>query len=100
MACSICGASEELDLHVLFQCPFAERMGEASGVDTLFWAHPFQSIAWNLSLLIWAIMISLSLLRWRLSVGMLAIRLFFNPRRPAQLSYAGVLGMLYAAFRR
>ena len=44
MACLICDASEESDLHILFQCPFAERMWETSGVDTFFWAHPFQSV--------------------------------------------------------
>jgi len=52
MACLICGASEESDLHILFQCSFAERMWEASGVDTFFWACPFQSIRDYLELVV------------------------------------------------
>lgn len=43
MACDICECVEEFDVHVLLECPLAERIWSATSVDKGIWGGWFKT---------------------------------------------------------
>lgn len=43
-SCAICGAMEKSNVRILLECPFAELLWEASGMNMGVWAGRFRSV--------------------------------------------------------
>ena len=44
MACDICECVEEFDVHMLLECPLAERIWSATSVDKGIWGGQFRNV--------------------------------------------------------
>ena len=45
MACSICGHSEETDIHAVLECPLASQIWAGSGLAESLWTSKFRTLS-------------------------------------------------------